>query len=93
MSKRRIRFLLTLSGTIIMMMSWIILLYTFLSAYMAPSKIVIVHINNIGEANIELVFLMLSVPCIIHYLSNFGWSSKKETVWFEGLEREDKLGV
>lgn len=39
---------------------------TFIFAYLSPSKQIIVTINSIGEANLELVLIVISIPCIIY---------------------------
>ena len=77
------QFKIILFSSIIMFSSYIILLYTFLSAYLSPIKTVVVDINSVGEANIELVFLLISIPCVIYYLTRLKWSSKKGLIWFE----------
>jgi len=59
------------------------LLYTFFSAYLSPIKTVIVDINGIGEANVEFVFLLASIPCVMYYLGRLRWSSKKMKMWIE----------
>jgi len=48
-----------------MLASHITVLDTFLTAYNNPSKSVRVDINNYGEANIELIFLIISIFIII----------------------------
>jgi len=80
-SIKRLRFPAILLSIVIMIGSYLILLATFLSAYLSPIKTVIVHINNIGEANIELVFLLASVPCVLYYLTQLRWSKRKEMMW------------
>ena len=44
--------------------TYVTILITFLVAYLSPSKTVLVTINTFGEANIELVFLVLTIPGI-----------------------------
>ncbi|KKM93816.1 hypothetical protein LCGC14_1204530 [marine sediment metagenome] len=76
------KFVVVLMSSVALLASYIILLYTFFSAYLSPSKAVYVSINNLGEANLELVFLMATIPCIIYYVRCFSWSSKKREIWF-----------
>ncbi len=76
------KFVIVLTSSVTLLASYIILLYTFFSAYLSPAKAVYVSINNIGEANIELFFLMLTIPCIIYYVRCFSWSSKNKKIWF-----------
>jgi len=77
-----VKFIILLTGSVVLLASYIILLYTFFTAYLNPNKIVHVHINNIGEANIEFFFLLLTIPCIIYYLRCFCWNSKNKEIWF-----------
>ena len=79
----RARFRVILVSSIILFASYLILLYTFISAYLSPVKTVIVHVNGIGEANIEFVFLLASIPCVMYYLGCLKWSSKKRKMWIE----------
>ena len=77
----KLRFQMVLVSSVVMFASYLILLCTFFSAYLSPIKTVIVDINGIGEANIELAFLLASIPCVIYYLINLKWSSKKKMMW------------
>jgi len=79
----KLRFGMIITGSMVLLASYLILLFTFISAYLSPVKAVVVHINNIGEANIELAFLLLSVPCIAYYLKYLRWSYKKKKMWIE----------
>jgi len=79
----RVRFSIIIVSSIILFSSYLILLYTFFSAYLSPIKTVIVDVNGIGEANIEFVFLLASIPCVMYYLSRLKWSSKKKKLWVD----------
>jgi len=76
------KFVLLLTSSVILIASYVLLLYTFFTAYSNPNKTVYININNMGEANIEFLFLSFTIPCIIYYLSCFSWSSKKRKIWF-----------
>ena len=43
-------------------------LLTFMAAYIYPTKSVIVTINSYGEANIELILLLVTLPIVIRYV-------------------------
>ena len=77
----RLRFGAIILSSIIFVASYLILLATFLSAYLSPIKTVIVDINGLGEANIELGFLLASIPCVMYYLGKLRWSSEKRELW------------
>jgi len=79
----RTRFTVIVASSIILFSSYLIILYTFFSAYLSPIKTVIVDINGIGEANVEFVFLLASIPCVMYYLGRLRWSNKKMKMWIE----------
>jgi len=79
----RVRFSLIIVSSVILFSSYLILLFTFFSAYLSPIKTVIVDINGIGEANLEFVFLLASIPCVMYYLGCLRWSSEKRKMWVE----------
>ena len=81
MSKARFRIIIV--SSIVLVASYLILLATFFSAYLSPIKTVIVDINGIGEANLEFVFLLASIPCVMYYLGCLRWSSEKRKMWVE----------
>ena len=82
MKLKPFKFVFILISSVVLMASYFIMLYTFFTAYFNPNKTVLVHINNIGEANIEFLFLLLTIPCIIYYLRCFSWNGKKRKIWF-----------
>ena len=77
------RFSIIIVSSIVLVASYLILLATFFNAYLSPIKTVIVNVDNIGEANIEFVFLLASIPCVMYYLSCMRWSSEKRKMWIE----------
>ena len=48
----------------IMTSSYIILYVTFLIIYLNPNMIISITINDLGEANLELIMLTLAAPFI-----------------------------
>lgn len=48
--------------------SFFVMVYLFLNAYLNPLKMHGIKINSFGEANIELVLLLVSVPVAIFLL-------------------------
>lgn len=56
--KREIFFTFTIS-------SYVVLLYLFFTAYIHPSKTFTIAINTYGEANIELIMYIFSIPFVI----------------------------
>ena len=77
----KIRFGIIVMSSIILVASYLIMLYTFFAAYLSPIKTVVVNINSLGEANIEMFFLLASIPCVIYYLGKLRWSSRKKEMW------------
>lgn len=76
------RFYILLITSMVFVASYFILLLTFFVAYLSPSKLVIVDINGVGEANIEFLFLLLTIPCVVYYLRSFAWNREKRKIWF-----------
>ena len=48
--------------------SYLVLMYIFFQAYIHPDMIVGLRINRYGEANIELIMYLISIPSVICYL-------------------------
>lgn len=76
------RFIILLVTSMMFVMSYFMLLLTFFVAYLSPSKLVIVNINSVGEANIEFLFLLLTIPCVVYYLRSFAWNREERKIWF-----------
>jgi len=76
------KFVLLIISSVVLIASYVMLLCTFFTAYLNPNKTVHISVNNIGEANVEFLLLLLTIPCIIYYLRCFRWSSKKRKIWF-----------
>ena len=47
---------------------YIRLLWTFLLAYFHPTKQVLISSNTYGEANIEAIMLLVTLPCVIYFI-------------------------
>ena len=62
MNKKRIWYYITLIGCAFLYTATILFVMTFITAYQSPAKTVIVPINQVGEANIELVFIAVCFP-------------------------------
>ncbi len=62
--------LLLISGLAFMIWFSLVLMWIFTVAYIDPSKQVLVNINSIGEAKIELFIFILSIPFIIYALKS-----------------------
>lgn len=61
------------------LMCFVIVYTTFMSAYIHPSKTVVVKINETGEANIEFLLLSFMIfPCFVYTLRNLRSILKKE---------------
>ena len=52
------------TALITLVATYVTILLTFLTAYLHPSKSVLVTINTMGEANIEFALLALTIPAI-----------------------------
>jgi hypothetical protein len=48
------------------MLLWVVFYLTFLKAFCTPSKSVIITINDFGEANLELLILLLILPILAY---------------------------
>jgi len=77
----KLRFMAVLLAKTSFIAGYLIMGATFISAYFSPFKIVTVHINNWGEANIELLFFLLTFPCVIYYITSLRWRDNK--MWVE----------
>ena len=68
-------------GLILSLVGWIIMIWTFFTAYFNPTKTVLVDINSIGEANFEaiaipIVFLICCYSVYEIIKTNY-WSLKE----------------
>ena len=83
LSRKNIQFYAILVGAVVLLGSYLILLYTFISAWFSPIKTVVVHINLWGEAIPELVFLTLTAPCVCYFVARLKWSSNQRRLWVD----------
>ena len=40
----------------------------FVEAYLSPHKLTLIYINNYGEAHIELIMTLVSIPCVLYFI-------------------------
>jgi len=80
---KQIEFTAILIGVVLLLGSYLVLLYTFMSAWFSPIKTVVVHINQLGEALPELIFLTLTFPCVCYLLARLKWSNKTKRIWID----------
>jgi len=60
---------LSVIGLVIIFSTYILMISTFFNAYMHEDKETIVAINDYGEANIELIIILITIPiCIYHFI-------------------------
>jgi hypothetical protein len=55
------------AGIVCGFLSFFVLVYIFLTAFLSPEKSILISINNNGEANRELFVLMLILTPIVSY--------------------------
>ena len=53
-----------------LLMSYLFMIYFFLLAYFNPERIVAMRINRYGEANIEFLWVIVSIPAVFYYIKN-----------------------
>lgn len=53
---------------IAMITSYLAVIYLFFGAYFYEDKYIIVAINFFGEADIEAILLLITMPCVIYFL-------------------------
>jgi hypothetical protein len=63
--------LLRVAGLIYLITSYIVMFYLFINAFRDPRKGTIVLINEFGEANIELVVLIIGAFFVIWFVYDF----------------------
>lgn len=62
--------------------SYFTMLYIFLGAYLAPAKYSVVPVNLFGEADVELLLILITAPAVLWYMYKF----------FEGLSMAKDIG-
>lgn len=53
---------------IAMITSYLTVIYLFFGAYFYKDKYIIVAIDFFGEADIEAILLLITMPCVIYFL-------------------------
>ena len=46
-----------IEGLFLSLVGWVIMIWTFFTAYLNPSKSVLISINSVGEANLEAILI------------------------------------
>ena len=62
------KFLEKSTGIIILSSTYTSCLYAFINAYFSQSKSTLITINSYGEANIELILLLVTLPLVLKYI-------------------------
>ena len=62
--------LLRLYAYVVLLVSYITMMITFIRAYFQPTKNTLVTINDYGEAKLEIILLALSIPVILMEMKN-----------------------
>jgi hypothetical protein len=88
--KKAILKIIKLYGLVWLITAWIGIFYIFIQAYFSQNKTVIVDINEYGEANVELILLLTSVPCFIALSVWCCFSLEKERAIPESLKKRIK---
>jgi len=57
-----------LLGLLAIVAGYLTMVYTFLVAYLSGDMEVVVTINAHHEANFELAFLILTLPCVFYFI-------------------------
>lgn len=73
----RLKNLALFFGFIVMTASTACLYTIFFVAYLDPQKATVVFIDSLGEANIELIALLLGLPCVCYFFYHVRKSRKK----------------
>lgn len=70
-STKSIKTIVAILGMAHMLTASILITVTFLTAYASPGKSVLVRINSIGEANIELLIIVVCMSCVPYTFYRF----------------------
>jgi len=68
MKNKKIELTIIIYGLSMMIALATTLMVTFMHAYLSPGKQTMVTLNTMGEADIEFVLILISVPCMIYGL-------------------------
>ena len=62
----KMKFTALMIGCTFLISFFLIVSATFLSAYLQPNKMITVSVNTIGEADLELAMILLSLPLQVY---------------------------
>jgi hypothetical protein len=65
---RLLGFVLRKRGEIVVFAAYLCMVFTFLIAYLHPSRAALVAVNGFNEANLELLLILLSLPAAARFL-------------------------
>ena len=65
---RLLGFMLRKRGEIAVFAAYMCMVFTFLIAYLHPSRSALVAVNGFNEANLELLLILLSLPATAQFL-------------------------
>ena len=65
---RLLGFVLRKRGEIAVFAAYLCMVSTFLVAYVHPSRSALVAVNGFGEANLELLLILVSLPAAARFL-------------------------
>ena len=71
-NKTKIRYQVLKFGYIFLVTSTFLMMATFLNAFLHPSKRVIIDVNMVGEAHLELLLIFVFLPITCYLM----WESK-----------------
>lgn len=69
--KKTILEVLSLSGITMAVGTTLLFCFTWILAYMSPDKSVLVMVNSAGEAKVELVMLIITIPLCLFSLIRY----------------------
>lgn len=55
-------------GLTMLIVSYIVILETFMTAFFNPTKSVTIFINNYNEATVEFILFILTLPFVLLYI-------------------------
>lgn len=78
--KKMVKKFIIFEGLILSLVGWMIMMWTFFTAYFNPTKTVLIDINSIGEANLEaiaipIVFLICCYS-VYEIIKTYLWEQK-----------------
>lgn len=87
----KIRKWMYLFGVPILLGNFIVMSYLFLNAYFNPLKMHGIKINVLGEADIEFIMVLISIPIVIYLFVDF--CKTFPNVWWSNVDEETESGV